>query len=209
MAVTDTLNRSARAIPVWVIYILGILPLAYIIFATFAGAMGMDPVKTIEHELGQYAIIFFILTLTITPIRQLAGVNLIRFRRSLGHLTFFYVFLHLLVWLGLDMQLQWGQMWTDILKRPYITIGMVGFVLLLPVMATSNDTSIRRLGAASWRKVQKLVYPAIFLGALHYVMVQKVWEAESMIYMGIVLVLLVYRLRSLKLGALLKKNRSA
>jgi len=111
----------------------------------------------------------------------------------LGLLTFFYVVLHLGVWIGLDIQFRWAEIWSDILKRPYITIGMLGFLLLVPLAATSNNMMIRRMGPASWQRLHKLAYPAIVLGGVHYVMVQKVWETEPLIYLAAILGLLALR----------------
>ena len=132
--------------------------------------------------------------LAITPLRRFAGVNLFKWRRPIGILAFVYVSLHLATWGLLDMQLFWEQMIKDILKRPYITIGMVSFVLLVPLVWTSNNRSVRRMGGAAWQKLHRLAYPAVFLGAVHFVMVQKVWEAEALTYLAATTCLLVLRL---------------
>ena len=110
-------------------------------------------------------------------------------------IAFVYVLLHLLTWVLLDMQLYWEQMLKDIAKRPYITIGMVAFVLLVPLAVTSNNLSVRKMGAAAWQRLHKLVYPAVLLGSVHNVMVQKVWEAEALVYLGLALTLLAFRVR--------------
>ena len=106
-------------------------------------------------------------------------------------LTFTYVSLHLLVWLVLDVQVP-GQIWADIVKRPYITVGMAGFVLLLPLAVTSNNLSVRRLGPR-WRSLQRLVYPAAILGGVHYVMLAKGFQIEPLIYLALILGLLLLR----------------
>ena len=133
------------------------------------------------------------IVLAVTPFRRLTGISLVMHRRALGLLSFFYVLCHLLVWLVLDVQ-DLGRVWADILKRPYITIGMAAFVLLLPVAATSNNWSIRKLGPVRWRRLHQLTYVISVLGVAHYVMVQKVWEAKPLAYLVIILVLLATRI---------------
>jgi sulfoxide reductase heme-binding subunit YedZ len=191
----DQINRTVRRLPNWAFYALAPLPALWLLYQGTTGALGVDPVKAIEHELGILALQMLVAGLAITPLRRLTGINLMKWRRPLGVIAFVYVLLHLLTWVLLDMQLYWGQMLKDIAKRPYITIGMVGFVLLVPLAVTSNNRAVRRLGAASWQKLHKLVYPAILLGAVHNVMVQKVWEVEALSYLAITLALLATRIK--------------
>ena len=137
---------------------------------------------------------FFIATLLISVLRDRFRLKLIKFRRPLGLLTFFYVVLHLGIWIGLDLQFRWAEAWADILKRPYITIGMVGFALLIPLAVTSNGASVRKMGAAAWRKLHKLTYLAVILGGVHYIWLVKGIQLEPLIYMAIILGLLALRL---------------
>lgn len=188
----DTVNTYARKLPTWVVYLLGVLPMPYLFWQGIDGVLGVDPVKALEHEYGELALQLLILGLAITPARKHLGLNLLRFRRAIGLLAFFYVVAHLLVWAVLDVQ-SLGAVWADIVKRPYITIGMAGLVLLLPLAVTSNNASIRRLGA-NWRKLHKLTYPAILLGGVHYIWLVKGWQAEPLIYMAVILTLLALRL---------------
>jgi len=188
------LNGAARRVPNWIFYVLGPLPAVWLFLQGVQGGLGVDPVKVIEHELGLIALQLLIAGLAITPLRRFAGLNLIKWRRPIGILAFVYVVLHLLTWVLLDMQLYWAQMLQDIAKRPYITIGMVGFVLLIPLAWTSNNRALRRMGAGAWQRLHRLVYPAVLLGAVHFVMVQKVWEAEALAYAGAVIMLLALRL---------------
>ncbi len=188
----DLLNRTARRIPIWAVYSLGALPPLVMLYLGLTGGLGVDPVKELEREMGELALQFAIAGLAITPLRRFLGVNLIRFRRAIGVLTFYYLFCHLLVWLVLDVQIL-SQIWADILKRPYITIGMAGVLLMVPLAITSNNWSVRRLGPA-WRRLHRLVYPAVFLGGLHYVMLAKTWQPEPLLYFAVVLALLATRL---------------
>ncbi|SNR48878.1 protein-methionine-sulfoxide reductase heme-binding subunit MsrQ [Puniceibacterium sediminis] len=187
------INSAARRVPIWPLYILCALPPFWFLYQGLTGGLGVEPIKALEHRLGELALQFLVAGLAITPLRRHLGVNLIRFRRMVGLAAFYYVALHLLVWLVLDVQIL-GQIWADILKRPYITVGMAGFVLLLPLAVTSNAWSIRKLGP-KWRQLHKLVYPAVLLGALHFVMLVKGFQIEPLLYMGAILMLLALRFK--------------
>jgi len=190
----DALNRTLRKLPSWVVYVLGALPPLWFLYLGLTGGLGPEPIRELEHRLGESALQMLIAVLCITPLRNRLGLNLIRFRRAVGLVAFSYVALHLAVWLFLDVGI-WSQIWADILKRPYITIGMVAFVLMLPLAITSNNASLRKLGAAAWRKLHRLTYPVVLLGALHFVMVVKGWQVEPFVYLGIVVVLLLLRVK--------------
>ncbi len=188
----QTLNSILRRIPVWAIYLLGGLPAPWLFYQGLTGGLGVDPIEALEHRYGELALQLLIVVLAISPARRLLGLNLLKFRRALGVLTFAYVSMHLLVWLVLDVQVP-SQIWADIVKRPYITVGMAAFVLMLPLAVTSNNLSVRRLGAR-WRSLQRLVYPAAILGGLHYVMLAKGFQIEPVIYLSLIVGLLVLRL---------------
>ncbi|MEW2911801.1 protein-methionine-sulfoxide reductase heme-binding subunit MsrQ [Leisingera sp. JC11] len=185
-------NQLLRRLPVWAVYLLGALPAPWLFCLGLTGGLGVEPIKALEHEYGELALQLLILTLAISPLRRLLGLNLMKFRRAVGLLCFFYVLCHLLVWLVLDVQIL-GQILTDIAKRPYITIGMGAFVLMLPLAMTSNNLSVRRLGRA-WSRLHRLTYAAAVLGAVHFVMVSKGFQIEPLIYLGLVLFLLALRL---------------
>ncbi|WP_127115663.1 protein-methionine-sulfoxide reductase heme-binding subunit MsrQ [Shimia sediminis] len=189
----DTLNRTIRTVPIWPLYTVGALYPAWLLWQGLSGGLGVDPVKVMEHALGERGLQLLIVGLAITPLRLHAGLNLLKFRRAIGLLTFFYILLHLLVWLVLDVQIL-SQIWADILKRPYITIGMAGFVLMLPLAVTSNNLSVRRLGRR-WQKLHKVTYVVAVLGAVHFVMLAKGFQIEPLLYLGVVLLLLGLRLR--------------
>ena len=188
----NTLNTYLRKIPVWALYVIGAAYPGWLLYQGLTGGLGVDPVKVMEHALGERALQLLILGLAVTPLRQRAGLNLMKFRRAIGVVAFFYVFAHLLVWLVLDVQIL-SQIWADILKRPYITIGMAGFLLMIPLAVTSNNWSVRKLGPR-WRKLHKLTYAACLLGGLHFVWLAKGFQLEPLIYMGIVIGLLATRL---------------
>lgn len=189
----DRLNPILRKLPTWPLYAVAMLYAPWLFYLAATGQMGPEPINALEREYGEIGLIFLVLGLLVTPLRRFAGVNALKFRRLLGLMAFYYVCAHLLVWVLLDVQIL-SQIWAEIVKRPYITVGMAGFVLMLPLAVTSNNRSIRRLGA-KWRKLHQLTYVIVPLGALHYVMVTKVWEVEALAYLLISLCLVATRAR--------------
>lgn len=192
MTPMDWINTTLRRFPVWVFYLVGVAYPVWLLYLGLTGGLGVDPVKVLEHEMGARALQLLLLGLAVTPLRQFTGLNLMKFRRAIGVLVFVYVLLHMLVWLVLDVQIL-SQVWADILKRPYITIGMAGFIVVLPLGLTSNNWSVRKLGP-KWRSLHKAVYAAALLGAVHYVMVAKGFQIEPLVYLGVTIVLLALRL---------------
>lgn len=185
-------NQILRRIPVWLVYLIGALPAPWLFYQGLTGGLGVNPIEALEHRYGELALQLLIGVLAISPLRRFIGLNLLKFRRALGVLTFAYVTLHLLVWLVLDVQVP-SQIWTDIVKRPYITVGMAAFVLMLPLAVTSNNLSVRKLGPR-WRSLQRLVFPAAILGGLHYVMLAKGFQVEPLVYLSAIVVLLLLRM---------------
>lgn len=175
------------------LYVLGMFPAVLYFYLGVTDQLGADPQNVLERALGLWALRFLIASLAITPLRQLGGPNLIRFRRALGLLAFYYATLHLATYMLLDKGLDLPSVIADIIKRPYITVGMLAFAVLIPLAATSNNTMIRRLGAR-WRKLHRLAYLAAAAAALHFIMLVKVWPLEPLIYAVLVAALLLYRL---------------
>lgn len=190
----DTFNKYARKVPAWTVYVVGGIYPFWLLWLALSGGLGVDPAKVMEHALGERALQLLIVGLAITPLRKHLGINLIKFRRAIGLTAFYLVFAHLLVWLVLDVQLI-DQIWADILKRPYITIGMMAFLLMVPLAITSNNLSVRRLGRR-WHKLHKLTYGICLLGGLHFVMLAKGFQLEPLIYLGTVIGLLALRLKT-------------
>jgi methionine sulfoxide reductase heme-binding subunit len=177
------LNAALRRLPTWPVWVAGCLPGVWLTWLLLSGALGVDPVATYEREVGLLGLQFLLASLCISPLQRLAGVNLIRFRRALGVLGFGYVVLHLLVWVVLDKQFWWAEMGRDILRRPFITVGMLAFALLVPLALTSTDGALRRMGTAAWRRLHLLAYPAAVLGAAHYLLLVKSWPIEPVLYL--------------------------
>jgi sulfoxide reductase heme-binding subunit YedZ len=191
------------------VYVIGLLPAVWLFYLAFTGQIGADPVAQLEWGLGLWGLRFLIITLCITPLRQLFKINLLRYRRAFGLVAFYYILLHLSVWIWLDRGLDLHAALIDILRRPYITIGMAAFAILVPLALTSNNWSIRKMGGKAWAKLHKFVYAAIALGALHFIMIKKVWLVEPLVYAAIVLVLLAFRLIWPMIGGKKKARRTA
>ena len=186
-------SKIWTSLPSWPIYVIGMAPAVYLFYAASTNQLGADPLDALENELGEWALKFLVGGLFVTPIMKLTNVNLVKYRRAIGLLGFLYVTLHLSVYVGLDRQFGWWEIWGDIVKRPYITIGMAAFLCLVPPALTSNNISMRKLGTAAWRNVHKLTYPAAVFGALHFALLRKTWETEPLVYLGIVIALLSWR----------------
>lgn len=182
MTIADQTNRILRKAPTWPVYLALALPAAVYFWWAVGNQLGADPLKALEHQLGKWALQLLILTLLVTPVRIWTGISLLKFRRAFGLAAFFYVVLHFLVWLVLDMQFYWSQILVDLTKRPYIIIGWLALALLVPLAATSFNRAIRRMGPKNWARLHRLSYAAAVLGAIHYLMVVKAWPTEPILY---------------------------
>lgn len=198
MPVAQRINRALRKVPTLVVWVGGLIPGLWLVWQLMNGQLGPDPLKPLEHGLGLHALQFLIAALCVTPLMRTTGVNLIRFRRALGVLGFAYVLAHLLVWLVLDIQLRWDEVLRDLTKRPYIMVGMLGFAFLVPLVATSTDLAVRQMGAATWRRLHLLAWPATLAGAIHYMMVVKAWPLQPIVYLVLVAVLIALRLARIR-----------
>ncbi|MDH4413119.1 MAG: protein-methionine-sulfoxide reductase heme-binding subunit MsrQ [Rhizobium sp.] len=178
---------------VWALYAVGLMPGLYAFYLGIFGGLGADPVRAFEHLLGLWAFRFLCLGLAVTPLRDLFGINLIAYRRALGLIAFYYVLAHFAVYLTLDRGLILSSIAGDILKRPYIMLGMAGLLMLIPLALTSNQWSIRRLGPR-WNRLHKLTYPILIVAVLHYALSLKVIDPEAAFYIVVTIVLLGYRL---------------
>ncbi len=188
-------NTVLRRVPAWLLYIVGAGWAVWLFWLAATGGLGVEPIEALEHRYGKLALQLIVIGLAITPLRRWSGLNLMPFRRAVGVTAFFYVMAHLLVWAVLDVQTL-SAIWADIVKRPYVTIGMAGFGLLLPLAITSNDLAVRQLGAARWRLIHKLAYPAAILGALHYIWLSKGLQIEPLVYFLAIIGLLGLRIRA-------------
>jgi sulfoxide reductase heme-binding subunit YedZ len=180
------------------VFALCLLPLGHLVWDVAQQTLGPDPVAALEHRSGDWALRLLLLTLAITPLRRLSGVTaLIRLRRMLGLFAFFYATVHLTIYLVIDLGGFWRQLFGEIVKRPYITVGFLAWLLLVPLALTSTKGMMRRLGRR-WGQLHKLVYPIGLLAVLHYLWQvkfgQKIAVREPLVYLAIYLALMAVRL---------------
>jgi methionine sulfoxide reductase heme-binding subunit len=185
----------------WVVFAASLIPAVWVVAAIasdyFNGTrlLGSNPIKEAEHFTGRWLLRFLMFTLAVTPIRQTLGWNwLQRYRRMLGLFAFFYALLHLSIYFLLDLELVWGDLIADIIKRPYITIGMTAFVLLVPLAITSTAKMVKRLGGKRWAALHRSIYVIVVLGTIHFWMAVKRDITDPLIFAAIFAVLLGYRL---------------
>jgi sulfoxide reductase heme-binding subunit YedZ len=177
------------------IFLLCLAPLGVLVWRTLTGNLGANPVEFIQHDTGDWTLRFLVFTLCITPLRKISKVpDLIRFRRMLGLFAFFYVCLHFLTYLGPDQSFDLGAMWKDVAKRPFITVGFLGFLLLVPLAATSTAGWIRRLGGRRWRILHRAIYFAAIAGVIHFYWKVKSDVRSPLFYGALVAILLLWRL---------------
>jgi sulfoxide reductase heme-binding subunit YedZ len=179
-----------------VVFLTCLLPLAFLLLQAFGVvglSLGANPIEALLHELGRWGLKFLLLTLTITPLRRLTGWNwLVRFRRMLGLFVFFYVVLHFLCYAILDQGMDIAAIIEDIIKRPYITLGMTGLLLLLPLAVTSTKGMMRRLGKR-WQRLHRLVYIIAVVAVWHFYWQVKLDTLDASIYALVLIILLGIR----------------
>ena len=171
------------------------MPLAALLQRVVQGRLGANPIEFVTHATGDWTIRFLVITLAITPARKILWLpQLIRFRRMLGLFAFFYAFLHFSVWIGVDKFFDWTEMWKDVQKRRFITLGFTGFVLLIPLAITSTAGWIRRLGGKRWQMLHRAIYAAAIAGVIHYYWLVKSDVRKPLFYAWVVGILLAFRL---------------
>lgn len=185
------------------------LPLALLGLAIWRQDLGPDPVAQLEHELGRWALRLLLATLAITPLRRLTGLNqLVHYRRMLGLWAFAYASAHFAVYLGLDLGGYWAQVFGEIAKRPFITVGFAAWLLLLPLAATSTRAAMRRLGRR-WGQLHRIAYAAGVLAVLHFVWVVKsgknIARLEPVVYAALLALLLLARVPWRRLAQALRR----
>ena len=178
-----------------VVFALCLMPLAALLQRVVQGRLGANPIEFVTHATGDWTIRFLVITLAITPARKTLRLpQLIRFRRMLGLFAFFYAFLHFSIWIGVDKFFDWTEMWKDVQKRRFITLGLTGFVLLIPLAITSTAGWIRRLGGKRWQMLHRAIYAAAIAGVIHYYWLVKSDVRKPLFYAWVVGILLAFRL---------------
>jgi methionine sulfoxide reductase heme-binding subunit len=177
------------------LFMLCLLPLAYYVWNFQQDNLGANPIEAVTRGIGLWALRFLLITLTVTPLRKLTHQAWLgRLRRMLGLFTFFYVCLHLTTYLWFDQFFDWTAIGKDILKRPFITAGMMAFALLVPLAATSTNAMIRRLGGRRWQELHRTVYAISMIAVLHFWWMVKLDTREPALYALILAVLLGLRM---------------
>ena len=198
----QSINAGLRKIPTWLLYIILPIPGLSAIAAGLTDNLGPEPINELEEQLGEFALKLLIVGLAVSPLLHFTRINLVRFRRAIGLMAFAYVLAHFLVWFVLDLQAL-NQIWTEIAKRPYVTAGFAGFIVMIPLALTSNDWSVRRLGRF-WRFLHRLTYLAAILAGVHFIMLSKGFDVEALAHMTVILAFLALRVgkwrRSLQSG---------
>ena len=176
------------------VFILCLTPLAWLIWRGLSGGLGANPIEATNRVLGDWAMRFLLVTLAVTPLRRLFGWSvLMRLRRMVGLFAFAYAVLHVSSYVVLDQFFHWSEIWADIVKRNFITVGMIAFLLLLPLAVTSTNAMVRRLGGRRWQRLHRLVYPAAVAVIVHFYMMVKADVREPLVYGAIAAALLGYR----------------
>jgi methionine sulfoxide reductase heme-binding subunit len=184
------------------VFLACLIPAGILIWRVTHGEATANPIEFVEHWTGDWTMRFLIITLCITPLRKLVRMpQLIRFRRMLGLFAFFYACLHFSSWVGLDRFFDLHDMWADVQKRRFITVGFAAFVLLIPLAVTSTKGWIRRLGGKRWQWLHRAIYVSAILGVIHYAWLVKSDEHKPLQYAAMVGVLLAWRI-----GAWLRKR---
>jgi sulfoxide reductase heme-binding subunit YedZ len=172
-----------------------LMPLAWLTWDALHDGLGADPVAALEHRSGDWALRLLLATLAITPLRRLTGrAELVRFRRMLGMFAFFYACAHLSIYVVVDLGAYWSQLFADVVKRPYITVGFAAWLLLIPLAVTSTRGMMRRLGR-HWQRLHRLVYVIALLGVLHFLWLVKADQREPLLYLAIFGALMLLRIR--------------
>ena len=177
------------------LFLVCLIPFSALCLRALQGDLGPNPVETLQHSTGDWTLRFLILTLAVTPLRKVFNLpELIRFRRMLGLFAFFYVSLHFITYLGPDQSFSLSSMWKDVYKRPFITVGFLGFILLIPLALTSTAGWIRRLGGRRWQMLHRLIYVTAIAGVIHYYWLVKSDVRKPLQYAFFVGVLLLWRI---------------
>ena len=193
------------------VFLLALLPISLLLLRAYNNQLGANPIETITDSTGIWTLRMLAITLAISPFRMLTGATvLLRFRRMLGLFSFFYASLHFLTYIWLDQYFDWPFIVEDIIEHPYVIVGFCAFLILLSLAITSPKRMVRKLGK-HWKKLHRLVYPAAFLGCLHYIWLVKSDIREPLLYFGIFTLLMLLRLPVVqkKMSLLSSKPRSA
>jgi methionine sulfoxide reductase heme-binding subunit len=187
--------RARRRLVALLIFAASLVPLLLVVADVLRGSLGANPIEAILNRFGYWTLVFVLLALVPTPLQRLSGWTWIApHRRMIGLFAFFYACLHVGTYVGVDQFFDWRAIVADVVKRKFITIGMLAFALLVPLALTSTDGSVRRLGYARWKRLHRLVYAASACGVVHFVWRVKADLREPFLFAAALAVLLAVRL---------------
>ena len=178
----------------FVLFTNALVPLALLLWDVYHRRVGANPLEFVTRTTGMLTLVFLTITLAVTPLRKISGLNwLVKFRRLLGLFAFFYGFLHLLTYLWFDRYFNLKSVPGDVVSRPFITLGMAAFLLMIPLALTSTNKMVRRLGGKRWNRLHKLVYAAGVAGVLHYYWLVKSDTRLPLTFAFVLFLLLAHR----------------
>lgn len=189
------MNYHTRILLKSVVWVLCLLPLAVLIHLAVQGELGANPISYVTNWLGQWTFRLLLASLALTPLRIVTGLTWpVLVRRLVGLFAFLYAGLHFSVWILIDHYFNWDQMFADLIKRRYITVGMLALLFLIPLAVTSTNGMVKRLGGAAWRRLHRLVYLVGILATLHFLWLAKTLRSDAILYAALLTLLLVIRL---------------
>ena len=177
------------------LFLASLYPLLRLFWFAYTNQLGANPIELITRSLGTWTLVFLLITLSITPLRKLSGWSwLVKLRRMTGLFAFFYALLHFITYIWLDQFFDLGDIYKDVIKRPFITIGFAAFVLLIPLAITSTNAMMKKLGGKRWQLLHRLIYLIAIFAVLHYWWLVKKDITQPLIYATVLTVLLAYRI---------------
>ena len=178
-----------------IVFLICLWPIYSILYAIYFNSLGAEPVKKITHHFGEWTLIFICLTLSMSPLKKITNSNIwISYRRMLGLFVFFYATIHMLTYVGLDYWFDWNSIFDDVIKKKYIFIGFAAWMLLIPLAITSSQKMVRLL-KKKWKRIHRLIYIIAIFGVLHYIWLSKTIFFGPLIYLIIIIILLIFRIK--------------
>ena len=194
-----TLNTLLRSLPVSILYCILPIPIPLYFYFGIVNRLGPDPLKYLEHKYGELGLILLLVTLSISPILKYTKINLVKFRRCIGLVAFYYIISHICVYLFLDIGLSMDILISDLKKRYYIIAGFFAFVTLIPLAITSNNIALRKLNFRTWKKIHNFIYVALMLSIFHFILMSKTWTGELYFYIALTVFILILKIKESKI----------
>ena len=193
------LNTIIRSAPVSLVYFILLIPIPLYFLLGIINKLGPDPLRFLEHKYGELGLIFLLITLSISPLLRYGKINLMKFRRCVGLVAFYYIVSHISVYFFLDIGLSLDILISDLKKRYYIIAGFFAFITLIPLALTSNNIAVRKLNIRTWRKIHSFIYIAIILSIFHFILMSKTWTTELYFYTAITSIILFLKIKETKI----------